>query len=80
MGITQECASTEAEFEPLCEVKEGIIYKGESSMSPPKVSLKSLPPNLKYAYLDIDEGSLVIVSSELDDTSLEKLLVLLRKY
>ena len=49
-------------------------------MLPPKVSLKPLPLSLKYAYLDVDEGSPVIVSYELDNTSLEKLLVLLRKY
>ena len=35
---------------------------------------------LKYEYLVINEGSPVIVSFDLDDTSLEKLLVLLRKY
>ena len=35
--VTQECASKEAEFS-LCEVNEGIVYKGESSMPPPKVS------------------------------------------
>ena len=34
---TQGCASKEAEFS-LCEVNEGIVYKGESSMPPPKVS------------------------------------------
>ena len=78
MGMTQECASEEAEFEPLCEVKKGIVYKEKTSLPPPKLSLKPLPPRLRYSYLDIDEGSLVIVSSELDDTSLEKLLVLFR--
>ena len=45
-----------------------------------RVSLKPLPLSLKYVYLDGDGNKPVIMNSELDDTSLEKLLAPLNKY
>ena len=54
--------------------------KEESTTPPPKVELKPLPHLLKYDFLDEDEKYPVIVNSKLDDASLEKLLVVLRKY
>ncbi|XP_021714895.1 uncharacterized protein LOC110682862 [Chenopodium quinoa] len=63
------------EFEALkVEVKE------ERSTPPPKVELKPLSPSLKYVFLDDNETYPVIVNTNLDDTSLEKLLVVLREY
>ena len=77
---TKGYISKETEFEQICVATEGNDDKGESSMPPRKVSLKPLPPSLKYAYLDANGNKPVIVSFELDDTSLEKLLALLNKY
>ena len=77
---TKGYISKETEFEQICVATEGNDDKGESSMPPRKVSLKPLPPSLKYAYLDADGNKPVIVGSKLDDTSLEKLLALLNQY
>ena len=71
---------------PTClpheDVFEVLDEKGkeESSTPPPKVDLKPLPPSLKHAYLDEACLKPVIVSAELDDQSLEKLLTVLRKF
>ena len=52
----------------------------ECTIPPLKVSLKPFLLGLKYAYLDVEHNCPVIVNNALDDPSLEKLLVLLRKY
>ena len=57
-----------------------VVEKEESTTPPPQVELKPLPPSLKYAFLDENENYPVIVNSKLDDTSVEKLLVVLKKY
>ncbi|XP_021765436.1 uncharacterized protein LOC110729952 [Chenopodium quinoa] len=57
-----------------------VEAKEERTTPPPKVELKPLPPLLKYAFLDDSESYPVIVNAKLDDTSLEKLLVVLREY
>ncbi|KAJ9565613.1 hypothetical protein OSB04_001579 [Centaurea solstitialis] len=46
----------------------------------PKVDLKPLPPNLKYAFLGADDTYPVIVNALLSDIELDKLLCVLRKY
>ena len=79
-SVAQEQTSKQTKFEPICLAKEDVVHKGRVPSLPPKVSLKTLPPWLKYVYLDVDYRSPVIVSSEPDDSSSEKLLVLLRKY
>ena len=57
-----------------------VEEKEESSTPPPKVELKPLPSSLKYDFLD-DRGDYpVIVNARLDETSIHKLLVVLRKY
>ncbi|KAJ9535979.1 LOW QUALITY PROTEIN: hypothetical protein OSB04_un000855 [Centaurea solstitialis] len=48
--------------------------------TPPKVDLKPLPPNLKYAFLGADNTYPVIVNALLSDIELDKLLCVLRKY
>ena len=77
---TEGYASEETEFEQIFMDTKGNDDEDKSSMPPRKVSLKPLPPSLKYAYLDANGNKPVIVSFELDDTSLEKLLALLNKY
>ena len=52
----------------------------DCTMPPPKVLLKPLPHALIYTYLDVKHKCPVIANDTLDDSSLEKLLVLLRKY
>ncbi|CAO2827405.1 unnamed protein product [Amaranthus hypochondriacus] len=67
-------------LESILEAEEVDSTKEECTMPPPKVSLKPLPSGLIYAYLDVEHDCPVIVNDALDDPSLEKLLVLLRKY
>jgi len=45
-----------------------------SLISPPKLELKSLPENLKYAYLGDDETLLVIISNALTSDQEDKLI------
>ncbi|XP_021760257.1 uncharacterized protein LOC110725097 [Chenopodium quinoa] len=73
--LNQPLAHKVIKFEVL-----NVEAKEERTTPPPKVELKPLPPLLKYAFLDDSENYPVIVNAKLDDTSLEKLLVVLRKY
>ncbi|XP_021723745.1 uncharacterized protein LOC110691133 [Chenopodium quinoa] len=57
-----------------------VEAKEERTTPPPKVELKPLPPLLKYAFLEDSESYSVILNSKLDNTSLKKLLVVLREY
>ncbi|KAJ9547773.1 hypothetical protein OSB04_020316 [Centaurea solstitialis] len=54
--------------------------KEDNIAAPPKVDLKPLPSNLKYAFLGDDNTYPVIVSSSLSSSQLDKLLCVLRKY
>ncbi|KAJ9552344.1 hypothetical protein OSB04_016389 [Centaurea solstitialis] len=47
---------------------------------PPKVDLKPLPSNLKYAFLGDNNTYSVIVNASLSSCELDKLLVVLRRY
>ena len=51
-----------------------------SSTSPPKLELKPLPDNLKYAYLGDNETFPVIISSALTLDQEEKLVKLLTEH
>ena len=51
-----------------------------SSTSPPKLELKPLPDNLKYAYLGDNETLPVIISSALTIDQEEKLIKVLREH
>ncbi|XP_021748087.1 uncharacterized protein LOC110713944 [Chenopodium quinoa] len=73
--LNQPLAHEVIKFEVL-----NVEAKEERTTPPPKVELKPLPPLLKYAFLDDSENYPVIFNAKLDDTSLEKLLVVLRKY
>ncbi|XP_021727899.1 uncharacterized protein LOC110695013 [Chenopodium quinoa] len=73
--LNQPLAHEVMKFEVL-----NMEAKEERTTPPPKVELKPLPPLLKYAFLDDSESYPVIVNAKLDDTSLEKLLVVLREY
>ncbi|XP_021742811.1 uncharacterized protein LOC110708896 [Chenopodium quinoa] len=57
-----------------------VEVKEEMTTPPHKVELKPLPPLLKYAFLDDSESYPVIFNANLDDTSLGKLLDVLREY
>ena len=61
----------EVVLESIFEVEEVDSLMEECTMPPPKVSLKPLPPGLKYAYLDVEQKCLAIVNDTLDDPSLE---------
>lgn len=54
--------------------------KEERSKPPPRVEMKPLLPSLKYAFMESGYGYPFIVNANLNDTSLEKLIVLLKKY
>ena len=51
-----------------------------SSISPPKLELKPLPENLKYAYLGDNKTLPVIISSALTLDQEEKLIKVLREH
>ena len=51
-----------------------------SNISPPKLELKPLPENLKYAYLGHNETLPVIISNALTFDQEEKLVKVLRKH
>ena len=69
-----------AVLESIFGVEEVDSAMKECTMPPLKVPLIPLPPSLKYAYLDVEHNCPIIVNDALDDPSLEKLLVFLRKY
>ncbi|KAJ9546450.1 hypothetical protein OSB04_018993 [Centaurea solstitialis] len=54
--------------------------KEDEVTTPPKVELKPLPSNLKYAFLGDNDTYPVIVNASLSSLELDKLLVVLRKY
>ena len=51
-----------------------------SSVQAPKLDLKPLPSNLKYAFLGENETFLVIISSKLDLSQKDKLIETLRMH
>jgi len=50
------------------------------SISPPKLGLKPLPNNLKYAYLEDNETLPIIISSVLTLDQVKKLVKVLREH
>ncbi|KAJ9567607.1 hypothetical protein OSB04_003573 [Centaurea solstitialis] len=54
--------------------------KEDEVAAPPKVDLKPLPSNLKYAFLGDNDTYPVIVNASLSSCELDKLLVILRRY
>ena len=55
------------------------VSQGAARGDPPKLVLKSLPIDLKYAYLEEDEKCPVVVSSTLTSDQEDSLLGVLRK-
>ena len=53
--------------------------QGAATEDPPKLVLKPLPVDMKYAYLEEDEKCLVVVSSTLTSDQEDSLLGVLRK-
>ena len=51
-----------------------------SRISPPKLELKPLPENLKYAYLGDDETLPVIISNALTSEQEDKLIRVIREH
>ena len=51
----------------------------ELPMDEPTLELKTLPPTLKYAFLDEEKAKPVIISSKLDMKQEEQLLEVLRR-
>ncbi|KAJ4717165.1 Retrovirus-related Pol polyprotein [Melia azedarach] len=62
-------------FEELPQCDDALV---PSSVQPPKLDLKPLPSDLKYAYLGTNETFPVIISSKLNDLQEHKLLEILR--
>ncbi|RVW21708.1 hypothetical protein CK203_110766 [Vitis vinifera] len=54
--------------------------QGAATEDPPKLVLKSLPVDLKYAYLEEDEKCPVVISSTFTSDQEDSLLGILRKY
>ncbi|XP_074357782.1 uncharacterized protein LOC141697356 [Apium graveolens] len=61
-----------------CEVTNTITSCDKPQVK--KLELKPFPSNLKYVYLDNNESFLVIVSSNLDDGQISKLVTVLRMH
>src|SRR5581483_1109805 len=58
----------------------GSLFEKEGDEAPPKVDLKTLPSNLKYAFLGTNDTFPVIVNASLTELELDRLLTVLRKY
>ncbi|KAJ9566151.1 hypothetical protein OSB04_002117 [Centaurea solstitialis] len=78
--VIEEIFDTSEPFTKKVVVEPISAMKEENIAAPPKVDLKPLPPNLKYAFLGDDSTYPVIVSSSLSSSQLDKLLHVLRKY
>ena len=52
----------------------------EESSKPPEIEMKTLPSNLKYAFLDANSTYPIIVNSELNGTDLDRLVNLFQKH
>ncbi|KAJ9544519.1 hypothetical protein OSB04_024226 [Centaurea solstitialis] len=78
--VIEEIFDASEPFTKKVTVEPISAPKEENVAAPPKVDLKPLPPNLKYAFLGDDSTYPVIVSSSLSSSQLDKLLHVLRKY
>ncbi|KAJ9550959.1 hypothetical protein OSB04_015004, partial [Centaurea solstitialis] len=78
--VIEEIFDSSEPFTKKIAVEPISAPKEENDAAPPKVDLKPLPPNLKYAFLGDDNTYPVIVSSSLSSSQLDKLLHVLRKY
>ncbi|KAJ9541425.1 hypothetical protein OSB04_027931 [Centaurea solstitialis] len=78
--VIEEIFDASEPFTKKVAVEPNSAMKEENIAAPPKVDLKPLPPNLKYAFLGDDSTYPVIVSSSLSSSQLDKLLHVLRKY
>ncbi|KAK8554330.1 hypothetical protein V6N12_031294 [Hibiscus sabdariffa] len=67
-------------FEPLNYTNEKCKTDKPSIEQPPKLELKTLPEQLKYAYLGTDNTLPVIISSKLQPAQEEKLIKTLRQH
>ncbi|KAK8992084.1 hypothetical protein V6N11_044976 [Hibiscus sabdariffa] len=67
-------------FEPLNYTTETCKVDKPSIEQPPKLELKQLPEQLKYAYLGKNETLPVIISSKLQADQEEKLIATLRQH
>ncbi|KAK8544919.1 hypothetical protein V6N13_123227 [Hibiscus sabdariffa] len=67
-------------FEPLNYTNEQCKTDKPSIEQPPKLELKTLPEQLKYAYLGKDKTLLVIISSKLQPAQEEKLIKTVRQH
>ncbi|RVW77923.1 Retrovirus-related Pol polyprotein from transposon opus [Vitis vinifera] len=78
--VEEHCdKSLEESLNESLEVFEEGGLTRSSYEDPPKLVLKPLPVNLKYAYLEEDEKCLVVVSSNLTSDQEDSLLGVLRK-
>ena len=64
-------------FEPLDEALN--LGDNNEKEKPPKLELKTLPDNLKYAYLGEDETLPVIIAADLTNNQQEALLEILKQ-
>ncbi|KAJ9562175.1 hypothetical protein OSB04_007335 [Centaurea solstitialis] len=78
--VIEEIFDASEPFTKKVAVEPISTPKEENIAAPPKVDLKPLPPNLKYAFLGDDSTYPVIVSSSLSPSQLDKLWHVLRKY
>ena len=58
-------------------INEEVRFE-ELPLDEPNLELKTLPSTLKYAFLDVEQTKLVIISSRLDQEQEERLLEVLR--
>ncbi|KAJ9535626.1 hypothetical protein OSB04_un001232 [Centaurea solstitialis] len=78
--MIEETFDASAPFEKKIPPERLSDIPNDEVETSPKVDLKPLPPNLKYAFLGADNTYPVIVNALLSDIELNKLLCVLRKY
>ncbi|KAJ9535698.1 hypothetical protein OSB04_un001150 [Centaurea solstitialis] len=78
--MIEETFDASAPFEKKIPTERLSDIPNDEVETSPKVDLKPLPPNLKYAFLGADNTYPVIVNALLSDIELDKLLCVLRKY
>ncbi|KAJ9544480.1 hypothetical protein OSB04_024187 [Centaurea solstitialis] len=78
--MIEETFDASAPFEKKIPTERISDTPNNEIETPPKVELKPLPHNLKYAFLGADNTYPVIVNALLSDIELDKLLCVLRKY
>ncbi|XP_057526026.1 uncharacterized protein LOC130805317 [Amaranthus tricolor] len=80
LDVAPTFVPAKAKFEDILPWKVSTIEEQKECTTPPQVESKSLPPSLKYVFLEDNDTYPVIVNVELNGTQIERLLTVLKKY